>query len=59
LRIDYGTEMNHIPFGHCHPRLVPKPFLVYNYGAFDFNTPNFDEIHKGDLRYFAVAHPLR
>ncbi|WP_317126190.1 Lnb N-terminal periplasmic domain-containing protein [Flavobacterium hiemivividum] len=32
--------------------------LVYNYGAFDFNTPNFvAKFTKGDLQYFAVTHP--
>ena len=31
--------------------------VVYNYGAFDFNTPNFVmKFIKGDLQYFAVAH---
>lgn len=31
--------------------------VVYNYGAFDFNTPNFVmKFIKGNLQYFAVAH---
>jgi hypothetical protein len=30
--------------------------VVYNYGAFDFSTPNFVmKFVKGDLQYFAVA----
>jgi hypothetical protein len=36
--------MNRIPFGHTAIRISdPNQFidLVYNYGAFDFNTPNF------------------
>ncbi|CAM3113825.1 lipoprotein N-acyltransferase Lnb domain-containing protein [Flavobacterium frigoris] len=48
-------------FGHTAIRISdPNQFidLVYNYGAFDFNTPNFvAKFTKGDLQYFAVAHP--
>ncbi|NRT15156.1 hypothetical protein HNP99_001503 [Flavobacterium sp. 28A] len=48
-------------FGHTAIRIAdPKNFIdiVYNYGAFDFNTPNFVlKFVKGDLQYFAVAHP--
>lgn len=48
-------------FGHTAIRISdPNQFidLVYNYGAFDFNTPNFvAKFAKGDLQYFAVAHP--
>jgi hypothetical protein len=48
-------------FGHTAIRITdPSQFidLVYNYGAFDFNTPNFvAKFTKGDLQYFAVAHP--
>jgi hypothetical protein len=48
-------------FGHTAIRISdPSQFidLVYNYGAFDFNTPNFvAKFTKGDLQYFAVAHP--
>ena len=39
--------------------LIPKIILdvVYNYGAFDFRTPNFvAKFAKGDLQYFAIAH---
>ncbi|MEZ7497251.1 DUF4105 domain-containing protein [Flavobacterium sp. Arc3] len=48
-------------FGHTAIRISdPNQFidLVYNYGAFDFNTPNFvAKFTKGDLQYFAVVHP--
>jgi hypothetical protein len=47
-------------FGHTAIRIAdPKNYIdvVYNYGAFDFNTPNFVlKFIKGDLQYFAVAH---
>lgn len=47
-------------FGHTAIR-INDPFqtidVVYNYGAFDFSTPNFVlKFIKGDLQYFAVAH---
>lgn len=49
-------------FGHTAIRISdPTQFidLVYNYGAFDFNTPNFvAKFTKGDLQYFAVTHPF-
>ena len=47
-------------FGHTAIRVqdsVNAIDVVYNYGAFDFNTPNFVmKFVKGDLQYFAVAH---
>ena len=48
-------------FGHTAIR-INDPFnnidWVYNYGAFDFGTPNFVlKFIKGDLQYFAVVHP--
>jgi hypothetical protein len=47
-------------FGHTAIRISdPDQFVdvVYNYGAFDFNTPNFVlKFTKGDLQYFAVTH---
>lgn len=47
-------------FGHTAVRIAdPENFIdqVYNYGAFDFNTPNFVlKFAKGDLQYFAVSH---
>lgn len=47
-------------FGHTALRISdPNQSLdvVYNYGAFDFSTPNFvAQFAKGDLQYFVVAH---
>lgn len=47
-------------FGHTAIRIndaYNNTDVVYNYGAFDFNTPNFVlKFIKGDLQYFAVAH---
>lgn len=47
-------------FGHTALRVSdPDNHLdvVYNYGAFDFATPNFvAKFSKGDLQYFAIAH---
>ena len=47
-------------FGHTAIRVLDTDNgidMVYNYGAFDFNTPNFVmKFIKGDLQYFAVAH---
>ena len=47
-------------FGHTAVRVNdPDKYIdvVYNYGAFDFGTPNFVvKFTKGDLQYFAVAH---
>lgn len=46
-------------FGHTAVRITdPEQLLdvVYNYGAFDFSTPNFvAKFAKGDLQYFVVA----
>ena len=47
-------------FGHTAIRVQDTDNgidVVYNYGAFDFDTPNFVlKFIKGDLQYFAVAH---
>lgn len=47
-------------FGHTAVRVSdPENFIdvVYNYGAFNFGTPNFVlKFIKGDLQYFAIAH---
>lgn len=47
-------------FGHTALRISdPSQSLdvVYNYGAFDFSTPNFvAKFAKGDLQYFVVVH---
>lgn len=47
-------------FGHTAIRISDAQSnldVVYNYGAFDFDTPNFvAKFAKGDLQYFAVAN---
>ncbi|KAF2333098.1 lipoprotein N-acyltransferase Lnb domain-containing protein [Flavobacterium daemonense] len=49
-------------FGHTAIRVADPGNnidLVYNYGAFDFSTPNFvAKFAKGDLKYFVVVHPF-
>ncbi|WP_338840672.1 DUF4105 domain-containing protein [Flavobacterium ginsenosidimutans] len=49
-------------FGHTAIRVTDPANnvdIVYNYGAFDFRTPNFvAKFAKGDLQYFIVAHPF-
>ena len=46
-------------FGHTAIRITDKATaldVVYNYGAFDFATPNFvGKFAKGDLQYFATS----
>ena len=50
-------------FGHTALRVqdsINGIDVVYNYGAFDFNTPNFImKFIKGDLQYFAVTNSYR
>ncbi|HLF52422.1 MAG TPA: DUF4105 domain-containing protein [Flavobacterium sp.] len=52
-----GAEMYSL-FGHTAIHITDKQNHideVYNYGAFDFNTPNFVlKFIKGDLQYFAT-----
>ena len=47
-------------FGHTAIRVADPGNnidVVYNYGAFDFRTPNFvAKFAKGDLQYFVIAH---
>lgn len=47
-------------FGHTAIRVADPANnidVVYNYGAFDFSTPNFVmKFAKGDLQYFVVVH---
>jgi hypothetical protein len=49
-------------FGHTAIRVADPANnidVVYNYGTFDFRTPNFvAKFAKGDLQYFATAHPF-
>lgn len=58
ITCDTGNESYSL-FGHTAIRItdVEKNLdIVFNYGAFDFNTPNFvAKFSKGDLEYFAVA----
>lgn len=59
ITCDTGNESYSL-FGHTAIRIADPDNhidVVYNYGAFDFATPNFVlKFIKGDLRYFAVAH---
>lgn len=61
ITCDTGNESYSL-FGHTAIRIadVEKNLdVVFNYGAFDFNTPNFvAKFSKGDLEYFAVAAPF-
>lgn len=47
-------------FGHTAIRVTDPANnidVIYNYGAFDFRTPNFvAKFAKGDLQYFVIAH---
>ncbi|TPG40139.1 DUF4105 domain-containing protein [Flavobacterium pectinovorum] len=47
-------------FGHTAIRVADPSNnidVVYNYGTFDFRTPNFvAKFAKGDLQYYATAH---
>ncbi|SFD72301.1 lipoprotein N-acyltransferase Lnb domain-containing protein [Flavobacterium phragmitis] len=49
-------------FGHTAVRVfdpLNNIDIVYNYGAFDFRTPNFvAKFAKGDLQYFIITHPF-
>lgn len=49
-------------FGHTAVRVFDPSNnidIVYNYGAFDFRTPNFvAKFAKGDLQYFIITHPF-
>jgi hypothetical protein len=59
ITCDTGNESYSL-FGHTAVRIADPDNnldVVYNYGAFDFATPNFvAKFAKGDLQYFAVAH---
>ncbi len=59
LTCDLGNESYSL-FGHTAIRIkdeVNNLDVVYNYGAFDFATPNFImKFTKGDLQYFIVAN---
>lgn len=59
ITCDTGNESYSL-FGHTALRITDPDNnldVVYNYGAFDFATPNFvAKFAKGDLQYFAIAH---
>ncbi|WP_281297147.1 DUF4105 domain-containing protein [Flavobacterium limnophilum] len=59
ITCDTGNESYSL-FGHTALRITDTNNnldVVYNYGAFDFATPNFVvKFAKGDLQYFAIAH---
>ncbi len=59
ITCDTGNESYSL-FGHTAIRIKDEATdfdAVYNYGAFDFSTPNFvPKFAKGDLQYFAVAN---
>jgi len=59
ITCDTGNESYSL-FGHTAIRITDAENnldVVYNYGAFDFKTPNFvAKFAKGDLQYFAVAN---
>ncbi len=59
ITCDTGNESYSL-FGHTAIRITDLDNhldAVYNYGAFDFATPNFvAKFAKGDLQYFAVAN---
>lgn len=57
-----GTaDASHSLYGHTALRIKDHSKnidLVYNYGMFNFNTPNFMfKFVKGDLQYYAAAYP--
>src|SRR6478736_8425500 len=58
LTCDSGNELYSL-FGHTGIRVsdpVNSIDIVYNYGAFDFSTPNFYlKFTKGDLQYFITT----
>lgn len=59
ITCDTGNESYSL-FGHTALRItdtINNLDVVYNYGAFDFATPNFVvKFAKGDLQYFAIVH---
>ena len=57
-----GTaDASHSLYGHTAIRIKSTYFAmddVYNYGMFDFGTPNFIlRFVKGDMQYYAAAYP--
>ncbi|AMO21197.1 lipoprotein N-acyltransferase Lnb domain-containing protein [Flavobacterium columnare] len=60
LTVDVAQE-SHTLYGHTALRiqdLMTGFDVVYNYGMFDFRTPNFIlKFTKGDLQYYAAVYP--
>lgn len=60
LTVDVAEE-SHTLYGHTALRVkdtVAGFDVVYNYGMFDFSTPNFLlKFTKGDLKYYAAVYP--
>jgi len=59
ITCDTGNESYSL-FGHTAIRITDLENnldVAYNYGAFDFSTPNFvAKFSKGDLQYFVITH---
>ena len=55
-----GSEIYEL-YGHTELRVsTPESDVVYNYGVFDFNTPNFTyRFVKGDADYMVQGFPAR
>lgn len=60
LTVDVAEE-SHTLYGHTALRIkdsIAGFDVVYNYGMFDFTTPNFLlKFTKGDLQYYAAVYP--
>lgn len=60
LTVDVANE-SHTLYGHTALRVkdsIAGFDVVYNYGMFDFRTPNFLlKFTKGDLQYYAAVYP--
>ncbi|WP_428225713.1 DUF4105 domain-containing protein [Flavobacterium sp.] len=61
LTVDVSNE-SHTLYGHTALRVKDSLAgfdVVYNYGTFDFRTPNFLlKFTKGDLQYYASVYPF-
>lgn len=62
LTVDVSNEI-HTLYGHTALRVkdsISNFDVVFNYGMFDFKTPNFAlKFVKGDLQYFAAVYPYQ
>lgn len=61
ITVDVAKE-SHTLYGHTALRVkdsIAGFDVVYNYGMFDFSTPNFLlKFTKGDLQYYAAVYPF-